>query len=612
MSVQAKLHAALEYVLDSADPYTRLVQRALTADPRTVPFYQLDEVRSASFQSDHACERIVRAIAVPLSVQPPVALNVRKALELLRVLVLEGAAGVRARMPTLRPELHRIAHAHDVRRDTVEAMNKELAAALLLALDGNSESLISLSSIHAGGNREMSGEATSMSTAAGGGGGTSTTLQKSVFQTMHEREQRLYRKQCDEQKKQSVVIVKERVYGSFDGNLSPEKLVEQVILNPKKKFARQELDSFVDAALSTGRLEEVCAELDRQLCEPRQSLQNRYKILLVIEAVVDHNSNHNNNINNNNSGELDEAREFFRRNSSGVCRHMQTTSAENPVKAEAAMGVAQRILQSLQQQKQQQQIPASLPPSMGSSNQFANVPQSASLQIDDLFSDLSLRKTQPMTSTSKSVYSVGQPTVDTLGNLFGSVDSSKPERSMTNGGPSCNITAISSVPRPPEQFYQQQQQQQNKEEVLPNYSVLASVGTTPSNPLISSYSLGENGGMWQPLQQKQQSLGSLSHERIESGGNNGKNELQNQQQQQYSTLASSDSLQRPLGMEGREECQSLSLLDSMKNPQFGESGSNDEKMQLLRQIQSQMEMTKLMLEQQQAAFFALQAELQKK
>ncbi|RNF19903.1 uncharacterized protein Tco025E_03970 [Trypanosoma conorhini] len=355
MNLNERLSSVLQYVRESGDPYVRLVHAAMKADRRAVPFYQMEEVREATFQSDHACEMVVRALAPSLE-ERATAAAAGKALYILRVLFLEGANGVRVRVARLRGSLHRLAHVQDVRRDSLEAANRDAAAALLQALDGNGEALAS---------RGGSGGGTVEAEA------TSPQSYKSEFQAMHEKEQRLYRRRCEEEKRHAALTVRGRVYGTFDGGLSPDKLVEQVVVSPKKRFAPAELDSFVAAAQATGELPAVCAALDQRLQGSRQTLQDRYKVLLVVEALV--------------RGGVREAQEYYRENSEGLRRHLTVNSAENPVKAEAAQSTARRILQAL----------PTTPP------RHAGPPQQpTSSQLDALFAGVSLQS-PPAASASQ-------------------------------------------------------------------------------------------------------------------------------------------------------------------------------------------------------------------
>lgn len=354
MNVNAKLQSVVGYVRDISNPYARLVHGALSAGERVVPSYQMEEVREATFQSDHACEMIMRALVPRLD--DTSAVVVGKALSLLCVLFVEGAAGIRSRVASGRGSLHRIAHLQDVRAGTPEASNRDVARVFLEALDGNSHVLLSFLASRADGAR--------------GAESTAPQSQKSEFQAMHEKEQRAYRRQCAEKKKQqSAVIVKERVFGTFNGNLSPNQLVEQVIMSPKKKFARQELDSFVSAAVATGQVPEVCAALDQHLRAGRQTLQNRYKVLLVVEALV--------------SGGVEEAQKYFCDNDAGVRDHLSVSSADNPLKAEVSQCTARRIVEALRTRA----VVSTPPPQRSGASS-----QPAVSELENLFSDMQVKK----------------------------------------------------------------------------------------------------------------------------------------------------------------------------------------------------------------------------
>ncbi|RNF06463.1 hypothetical protein TraAM80_03917 [Trypanosoma rangeli] len=372
MNLNERLSSVLEYVRDGRDPYVRLVRAAMKVDRRSVPFYQMEEVREATFQSDHACEMIMKALAPSLE-ERETSVTVSKALYILRVLFLEGANGIRVRVAQLRGSLHRLAHMQEARQDTLEAANRDTARALLQAVDGNSEALTSLLAPHVGGTAEAET--------------TSPQSYKSEFEAMHEKEQRLYRRRCEEEKRQSVLTVRERVYGTFDGGLSPDKLAEQVVVSPKKRFAPTELDSFVAAAMATGRVPEVCAALDQQLQSRRQTLQNRYKVLLVVEALVI----------GGGSG-VREAQEYYRENSEGLRRHLTVNNAENPIKSEAAQATARRIVQALQEPALVTTAQAPMAPS----RHGGALKQPTPSQLDDLFSDVSVRR-PPTASTSQQV-----------------------------------------------------------------------------------------------------------------------------------------------------------------------------------------------------------------
>ncbi|KEG12801.1 hypothetical protein DQ04_01411030 [Trypanosoma grayi] len=582
MAVNAKLHSVLEYVRDMNNPYVCLVQKAMNADAAIVPFYQVEEVREASFQSDYACEMIMKALAPRLDEASTVTVN--KALTLFRVLFLEGASSLRTRMAQVRGSLLRIANLQGVRSGTLEASNKDLAAALLQAMEGNSDALAAFSSAYTSGTKEAE----------------TSTLQpyKSEFQTMREKEQRLYRRQCEEEKRQSAVIVKGRVYETFDVKLSPDKLVEQVITNPKKKFARQELDSFVTAATATGNLQEVCAELDRHLQDGRQTLQNRYKVLLVVEALV--------------CSGAEAVQGYFCDHSTGIRRHLEINPADNPVKAEAARGIAQRVVQALHGQPASMlQTTASSVPVAAATTTFPgqhSVPQqqqqqqqdqqqrSASMQIDDLFSDLSFRRAPAPSPGSK------QTTSTNTDDIFDTSQFNQPI-SSTPLSSSSGITVLSRVfhphPQPIPPSSQQFDCQQRVDAVQQNIPPMRSLTASSRNATDSGYGV-TSGDVWHQQQQQQQQGGApLS-------GSNGVSPPP-----PIPTPSNAMGEMLTSGGEGP-----FYLSSSPAAPQQGQKQQKEihnaqsiDKMRLMEQLQAQMEATRLMLEQQQAAFLALQAEL---
>ncbi|KAF8290831.1 hypothetical protein TcYC6_0127590 [Trypanosoma cruzi] len=530
MNINEKISSVLGYVRDSVNPYTRLVHSAMNTDKRSVPFYQMEEVREASFQSDHACEMIVKALAPSLDESSSIVLS--KALSIFRVLFIEGANGIRIRMARLRGSLSRIANLQDVGRGTLEASNRDLARAFLEAMDGNSDALASFPTVQMSGAREEEY--------------TSPQSYKSEFQTMHEKERRMYRRQCEEEKRQSAVIVRGRIYGTFDGSLSPEKLAEQVVASPKKRFAQTELDSFVSAAIATERVTEVCAALDQHLQGARQTLQNRYKVLLVVEALV--------------SSGVKEAQDYYRENNVGICRHLTMNSVENPVKAEAAQSTARRITQALQAPLLSSAPAPTVPP------RHVIAPQQPTVsQLDDLFSGVSVQK-KPAATSSSHVPSLQDISADAvIEDIFGPAP------------------RLQSAPLPPT-------------------ATPTGNGTFTPKPSLPQL-LDQNHKQVEKQQQEQSTLSFI----LQNFPPSGENFISAAQQLTPDFLGSFQGASTAAG----ELASQANSFGTSSEQRAGNGRSDADKLRLMQQIQAQIEMTRRMLEQQQSALLALQAEFQK-
>jgi hypothetical protein len=234
--------------------------------------------------------------------------------------MMEGPQTFNTRAGGLSGRLLQLAQAADVRKGTVEERNRDLAEAIHKAIAGDSRILVNFSE-----------QATNTE---------KRTSYKTDFQAQSEKEVRAFKKRIEEEKKGSALVVNERLFDSFDGSLPPAKLVDSATQSHKKKFAKEELDSFVSAAVETGKLADVCGLLEAYLRDGRQALQNRFKVLTIVEAML----------------ALPEAAVFFKAHSAGIVRHLTVDRADNPAKSQAAQQVAQAILQTLQG------TPAQLPP----------------------------------------------------------------------------------------------------------------------------------------------------------------------------------------------------------------------------------------------------------
>lgn len=315
-------------IKDAANPFVRLVANVIIDDGNpNVPFFQMEEIKEATFQSEYACDSIHKALAARLEWRG-YPIQISKTLGVFRMLMLEGPASFNNKMGSVAGKFLQITtESVDVRRGSVEERNRDLAAAIHSAISGDSKQLVRFST-EAAQITPTVGQATS----AGG----KVLTYKSDFQAQQEREAKAYKKRLEEEKSKSSLVVNDRLYDTFDGTNGPIKLVEAAMNSPKKKFAREELDSFVQASLHTEKVNDVCAALDSVLRDGKQALQNRYKALTIIEALTVHH-------------QVFEAMVYFKGHMLGLQRHLTIERIDNPAKAEAAKAISQGIVATVQQ-----------------------------------------------------------------------------------------------------------------------------------------------------------------------------------------------------------------------------------------------------------------------
>ena len=299
---------------DITNPFTRLVNTAGADDGSySVPYYQLDQIKEATFQSDYGCDSVFKALSKLLDDSNPSVIH--KAMTMVRVLMMEGPASFNSRAGGLSGRMIQLAQQSDVRKGTLEERNRDLAQAIHQAIAGDARPLSTFA--------EQAPATTNQAT---------RSSYKSDFQAQQEREQKAYKKRLEDEKRSGALLVNERLFDTFDGSLPPQKLVDSAVQSHKKKFAKEELESFVAAAMQTEKPAEVCALLEAFLRDGRQTLQNRYKVLTIVEVLV----------------AVPEAAAYLKTHSAGITRHLTVDRADNPAKSQAAQQLAQNILQLVQ------------------------------------------------------------------------------------------------------------------------------------------------------------------------------------------------------------------------------------------------------------------------
>jgi hypothetical protein len=500
---------------DATNPFVRLITTATTEDGNmNVPYYQIEEIREAAFQSDYACDSIHRALMQRLEYfsYPFI---VSKSLCLIRVLMLEGPASFNHKMGAASGRLlHIINDSNEVRKNTVEERNKLLAGAIHQAISGDSKALVNFGDP----NGPRSNAPPKASTTAGGTSAAAPS-HKSEFQLQQEREQRNHRKRLEEEKRGGAMVVSDRLLDTFDGTLTPIKLVESVTSSPKKKFAPEEIDSFVSAAMQTEKVAQVCAALDAVLRDGKASLQNRFKVLGMVEALT--------------SGSSD-AQQYFKSHPLGWQRHLSIERVDNPAKAEAAKSVAQRIaamvvnavpqiqsavsarprgsstavapgssslggsFSSSQQQQQQQAKPSA---TQWEWNGPSVVPTSALGNMDDLFSNMSVRSAgPPVLQQQQQQNSVSNTTTtNQFWNTTAAPQQQQQQQQQQFQQPQYHQQQFQPQPQlPPQQQQQQQYHYQKPQQQLqpsfvgfPSPALAYQTPAVPNNSMVFSYSNSE-------------------------------------------------------------------------------------------------------------------------
>ncbi|CUG87998.1 Hypothetical protein, putative [Bodo saltans] len=489
---------------DATNPFVRLITAATTEDGNmNVPYYQIEEIREASFQSDYACESIHRAILQRIEYYN-YPFIVSKCLCLMRVLMMEGPASFNHKMGAASGRLlHIINDSNEVRKNTVEERNKFLAGAIHQAISGDSKALVNF-----GDPNGKPNNVPPKATTATAGGASAAPSHKSEFQLQQEREQRNHRKRIEDEKRGGAMVVSDRLLDSFDGTLTPVKLVESVTSSPKKKFAPEEIDSFVSATLQTEKVPQVCAALDAVLRDGKSSLQNRFKVLAMVEALATASS---------------DAQQYFKGHPLGWQRHLSIERVDNPAKAEAAKSVAQRISALVVNAVPQIQTASSARPrgsstvvvaqpqtSSSSSNfssnqqQFQQQPAKASAQwewngpsavptsavgnLDDLFSNMSVRngsaapqqQQQPTNSfSSNNFWNSGPPAAP---------PQQQQQFQQQQYQQQFNQPQYQQYQGPPPQQYQQQPQPQPQQYGFPSPALAYQTPAVPNNSMVFSYS----------------------------------------------------------------------------------------------------------------------------
>ena len=306
-------------IKDAGNPFLRLVN-SVTGDSSTVsvPYFQGEQVKEAAFQSATACETIHKGLHVRLDSTDD--LVIRKTLDLCRLLLLEGPSPqfqqlmfsqssgkvlAIANMKKTNPDLF-------VPKDSVLEGNINLAAALHKGITGDKGALAGFG-LGQQARSAVGGQPASSSSSA------AQQSYKSDFQSLQEREQKNFKKRREEERaRRTGVVTNERQFEQFDASLAPQKLVDYAINHPKKKFADEELENFVEAAEEGGRTEEVCAALDKVLRDGKSSIQNRYKVLTIVDAMIRN---------------LSPALAFFQQNNVGIYRHVALEAGDNPTKS---------------------------------------------------------------------------------------------------------------------------------------------------------------------------------------------------------------------------------------------------------------------------------------
>ena len=226
---------------DTANPFNRLVS-SVTVDDNTpnVPYYQTEQVKEATYQSDYGCESVYKALMYRLEHGTPTVQH--KVLFLVRVLMLEGPASFNTKMSSSMGKVNNLANS-EVRKGSVEEMVKTLAQAIQQAVNGDSRALTRVASQGtAPAGEQQKGQL------------------KSDFQLQQEREMKAFKKK---QGKTTEIVLNEKLLEQFDSSLPPTKFVRSALESAKKKFTSEELAAFTQASQETSSVTEVWRQSPR-------------------------------------------------------------------------------------------------------------------------------------------------------------------------------------------------------------------------------------------------------------------------------------------------------------------------------------------------------------
>ena len=602
---------------DITNPFTRLVNTAGADDGSySVPYYQLDQIKEATFQSDYGCDSVFKALSKLLDDSNPSVIH--KAMTMVRVLMMEGPASFNSRAGGLSGRMIQLAQQSDVRKGTLEERNRDLAQAIHQAIAGDARPLSTFA--------EQAPATTNQAT---------RSSYKSDFQAQQEREQKAYKKRLEDEKRSGALLVNERLFDTFDGSLPPQKLVDSAVQSHKKKFAKEELESFVAAAMQTEKPAEVCALLEAFLRDGRQTLQNRYKVLTIVEVLV----------------AVPEAAAYLKTHSAGITRHLTVDRADNPAKSQAAQQLAQNILQLVQNAVVQQPTAArarastvtSSPPPVLTHPQTS---QAHAVQPKPTAQQWEWTPAPAAAAGSMPTFGGGKP-VPSFDDMFAnlSVRSAQPPAQPIQQAP--QPQAWLSQP----QQYQQQPQfqpQQFQQQPQPQFQqqVFSSIRSpelpaVPNNSLVVSPSLGmlalptavtassgdSQAAMLQQMAELQRNM-ALMMQMVSQQPPAPQPALQVPAPQPALQVPAPQPAPQPLVAEQAPEPQQLPCAVAVESelsrqasdhlahpasasepPAAPASDSKAENMALLLQLQQQMLATQQMLAQQQAAFQILQAKL---
>eukprot|EP00758_Cryptobia_borreli_P012658 Tbor_TRINITY_DN5766_c2_g1::TRINITY_DN5766_c2_g1_i3::g.19729::m.19729 len=320
-------------VKDAGNPFMRLVFN-VTVDTDNhdivIPYFKMENIKDAAFQSQTGCEAIHKAIFQRLDSNNPVV--IRKTLEICRYLIIEGppqfprllytqSSGKIMNIANIKkhhPEVH-------IPKDSIEQGNIYLAEAVYKGITGDIKGMIQYG-------LAMRDEIKNRDLKMGGAGGLSAVTYKSDFRLHQEMQQKAFKKRREEERarmNRNVSCTIEKIHEAFDGTLPPHKLVETAVRCPKKKFSKEEIESFMEATIDTGKVIDVCTCLDNVLKDGKTTLQVRYKILILIEALI---------------SELPEALIHFEEHNLGIHRHLSIEQDDNPTKSALMQQLAKRCM----------------------------------------------------------------------------------------------------------------------------------------------------------------------------------------------------------------------------------------------------------------------------
>lgn len=258
---------------DTVNPFTRLVITATTDDGAAgVPYFQSEKVKEAAAQSDYGCESVYKAIMQRIESKSVVVQF--KCLSLIRTLMIEGPAAFGTKVSMNQSRFFTLAQLHDVRKDSLEAHVKQLAQNIQDACNGKSGALL----------RPVGDADTTHNLASGTA--MSNARAKSDFQEAQEREAKAFRKKREEEKKAAEMVTTDKHFDTYDCTLPAARLVAAAVQSTKKKLAMEELCNFHEAITKHVKPADVVAALDACLRDIKESMQNKFKALAIIEHIV--------------------------------------------------------------------------------------------------------------------------------------------------------------------------------------------------------------------------------------------------------------------------------------------------------------------------------------